>query len=139
VAAALEESMALGNDWWEGLDGAWKDVFRARFDFKGNPTPEQFAACESVKILSAEKSDITSFAPISEFPKLAAFSFSGCMALKSYEGLPASVTHLTFHWLAPEDFVWLDALPNLEKVYCDAKLQRSLNARITRNRKARAK
>lgn len=136
----LEHNLAMATideAWWAALDPEWKGVFRKNLEFEGEPTPEILKSIAAATRINPAQSAVKSLAPLSDLPNLTHVDFSGCKSLTSTAGLPPSVQYLFFHWMAMEDLDWVDALPNLEKVYCDKALQTKVNRRIGANKRKR--
>lgn len=133
----------MDHPWWQALEPAWQDVFRVTLGYDlthwGDhvPTLEELVALAAETKVNASHSKITSLAPLGALASLEHVDFGGCTQLTSYDGLPPSVRSLSFYWIELADLAWLDALPNLERVWCDMPLQARINRRINANRRKR--
>jgi hypothetical protein len=124
--------------WWNALDLAWKRAFQQAFEFAGEPTPATLKQIAGATHVYAAKTAITTLAPLADLPELVNVDVSGCAQLASMVGLPRTIRHVTFHWMSMDDISWVDALPALERVYCDKPLQAKINRRIGVNKRRRS-
>jgi hypothetical protein len=131
--------MAVDRGWWDSLDDAWKDALRHRFEFK-TISDEVLRKISTTTHLDVAQTKITSLAPAGRLDALEVVDISGCDRLQGFTGLPPSVKFVTFQWIHEmSDLSWVDALPNLEKAYGPKDLQKNVNLRIGKNRRAAVK